>query len=112
MLFKLREEESIRDMRIARAFFNGFQIAAVGGDKARAKVFAERAYMARKVLAGDDNPTAIEFKHLGWQPVDYPLCGERFNCWDDSWEAPRGSYGEELETWLWNTDGWSRYSSS
>jgi hypothetical protein len=83
----------------------------VVGDKARAKVFAERAYAALKVLAGDDNPTTIEFKHLARQPVDYHLYGKRMKCYDDSWEAPQGICGEELENWLWNTDGWSRCSS-
>lgn len=111
-LFELLEEEGICDIRVARACFNALQIAAVVGDKARAKVFAERAYAARKVLAGDDNPTTIEFKHLAKQPVDYHLYGKRMKCYDDSWEAPRGICGEELENWLWNTDGWSRYSSS
>lgn len=45
-LFELLNEESICDIRISRACFNAFQIAAVVGDKARAKVFAERAYAA------------------------------------------------------------------
>lgn len=111
-LFELLREESICDIRMARACFNAFQISAVVGDKARAKVFAERAYAARKMLAGDDNPTTIEFKHLAKRPVDYHLYGERMKCYDDSWEAPRGICGEELEKWLWNTDGWSRYSFS
>jgi hypothetical protein len=84
----------------------------VVGDKARAKVFAERAYAARKVLAGDNNPTAIEFKHLAKQPVGYHVYGESMKCYDGSWEASRGLFGEELENWLWHTDGWSRYSSS
>ena len=110
-LFELLEEEGICDIRIARACFTAFQIAAVVGDKARAKVFAERAYVARKMLSGDDNPTTITFKHFAQQPVDYPLYGKRFSCWDDSWEA-RGLFGEELENWLWNTDGWSIFSSS
>jgi hypothetical protein len=111
-LCELLGEEGICDIRISRACFNAFQIAAMVGDKARAKVFAERAYAARKVLAGDDNPTTIKFKHLAKRPVDYHLYGKRMKCYDDSWEAPRGMCGEELENWLWNTDGWSRYSSS
>jgi len=108
----LLEEEGICNIRFSRACFNAFQIAAVVGDKARAKVFAERAYAARKVLAGDDSPMTIEFKHLAKQPVDYHLFGKRFHCYDDNWEAPREIYGEELENWLWDTDGWSRYSFS
>jgi hypothetical protein len=111
-LFELLEEEGIYDFRVTRACFNAFQIAAMVGDKARAKVFAEKAYAARKVLAGDDNPTTIQFKHFAQQPVDYSLYGRSFSCWDDSWEAPQELCGEKLENWLWNTNGWSRYSSS
>lgn len=109
-LFKLLEEEGICDIRIVRAYFNAFQIAAVVGDKARAKVFAERAYSARKVLTGDDHPRTLGFKHLARKPVDYHLYGARIKCYDDSWEAPRGISGEELENWLWNADGWSKHS--
>lgn len=112
LVVSLLEEEGICDMRFARACFTAFQIAAMVGDKARAKVFAERAYAARKVFSGDDNPTTIEFKHFSKKPVDYHLYGERMKCYDDSWEAPLGICGEELENWLWNTDGWSRYSFS
>lgn len=111
-IFELLEVQGICDISIVRACFSTFQIAAMVGDKARAKVFAERAYAARKVLAGDDNPTTIEFKHLAERPVDYHLYGKRMKCYDDSWEAPREMCGEDLENWLWNTDGWSRYSSS
>lgn len=63
-LFELLAEEGICDIRIAWTCLNAFQIAVVVGDKARAKVFAERAYAARKVLAGDDNPSTIAFKHF------------------------------------------------
>jgi hypothetical protein len=70
----------------------------VVGDKARAKVFAERAYAARKVLAADNNPTAIEFKHLAKQPVDYHVYGERMKCYDGGWEASRGYAERNLKT--------------
>jgi len=107
-LFKLLEEEGIWDMRISRACFNAFQIAVVVGDKARAKVFAERTYTARRVLSGNDNPATIMFKRLAERPVEHPLYGKGMKSYDDSWEVPRGMSGEELENWLWNTDGWSR----
>jgi hypothetical protein len=71
---------------------------SVVGDKARAKVFAERAYAARKVLAADNNPTAIEFKHLAKQPVDYHVYGERMKCYDGGWEASRGYAERNLKT--------------
>jgi hypothetical protein len=111
-VFELLEEEGICDIRLARACFNAFQIAVVVGDKARAKIFAERAYITPKLLAGDDHPVTIAFKHLTRQPVDYELYGKRMRCYDDSWEALPGLCGEELENWLWNTDGWLRYRFS
>lgn len=111
-LFELLEEEGIWDIRTSRACFDAFQIAAVVGDKARAKVFAQRAHAARSVFAGDDNPMTIVLKHLAERPVDYDLYGKSMICYDDSWEAPQGISGEELENWLWNTNGWSRSSFS
>lgn len=89
-LFELLEGEDICDIRITRACFNAFQITVVVGDKAPAKVFAERAYAACKVLAGDNNLTMIEFKHLAQQPVDYHLYGKKMKCYDDIWKAPGG----------------------
>ncbi|KAI9764032.1 MAG: hypothetical protein M1840_008908 [Geoglossum simile] len=105
-LFELLEEEGICDIRIARACFNACQIAIVVGDKARASVFAERGYAARRLLTGDDNPTTVMFKRLAKRPAEHDLYGKNMKCYDDSWEAPRGISAEELENWLWNTDGW------
>jgi hypothetical protein len=82
-LFELLKE-GICDIKIARTWFNAFQIAAMVGGKGRAKAFAERAYAARKVLAGDDNPTTIEFKHLANHLVDYCLYDKRMKCYDNS----------------------------
>jgi hypothetical protein len=89
-LRKLQEVEGICDIRIAQAYFTAFQIAAVLGDKARANVFAERAYAARRMFSGDDNPTTIEFKHLARQPVNHPMYGMTASCYNDNWEAPQG----------------------
>jgi hypothetical protein len=72
----------------------------VVGDKPRAKIFAERAYAARRVLLGDDNLATIMFKRLAERPVEHPLYGKRMKCYNDSWEVPQGMSGEELENWL------------
>src|SRR6187402_3281477 len=96
--FELLEEEGICDIRISRARFNAFQIAAVVGDKARAKVFVKRAYAARKVLAGDDNPTAIELKNLAKQTVDYHLYGKGIDAITITGRLPRGYADRNLRT--------------
>jgi hypothetical protein len=51
-MFRLVREEDICDASISRAYYDAFQIAIGHGDKARAKVFAERAYMARMIVEG------------------------------------------------------------
>jgi hypothetical protein len=108
-LFELLEKEGIRDIRLPKACFIAFQIAVVVGDKARAKVFAERAYAARKLLSGEDNLTTITFQQLAERPVEHPLYSAGMRCYDDSWEPPQEMGREELDNWLWNPDGWLKY---
>jgi hypothetical protein len=74
-LVELLKEEEINDMSFSRACFTTFQIFAIVGDKARAKVFAERAYAARKVSCGEDHPMTVTLKRLAERPVDHPLYG-------------------------------------
>jgi hypothetical protein len=49
-MFRLFREEDICDASIPRAYYDAFQIAIGHGDKARTKIFAERAYMARMIV--------------------------------------------------------------
>jgi hypothetical protein len=53
-------------------------------DKARAKVFVERAYTVRKVLIGDNNLIIIKFKYLTKQPIDYYLYSKRMKYYNNS----------------------------
>ena len=85
-LVELLKEEEINDMSFSRVCFTTFQIFAIVGDKARAKVFAERAYAARKVNSGEDHPMTVNLKRLAERPVEHPLYGEnvKFRGIDDT----------------------------
>jgi hypothetical protein len=109
-LSELLVAENIEDFRLPKACMTAFRIAVIVGDKARAKAFAERAYAARKLLSGDDNPTTIMFKRLAERPVEHPLYSARTKCYSENWEPPQGLGGEEFEKWLWNTDEWESKS--
>jgi len=76
----------------------------------QAKILAEKAYTVRRLLSGSDNPVTVAMKRLAERPVEHHLYGARMKCYDDIWEPPQGLDGEELENWLWNTDGWAKYS--
>ncbi|KAI5862087.1 hypothetical protein GGS23DRAFT_104379 [Durotheca rogersii] len=111
-LLRLLDEEDTQDIRRSKAYFAAFLIAVTVGDKPRAKVLAERAYIARKLISGEDNPVTASFKRLMERPVEHPSYGAAMKCYGDRWDPPRHVDGEELEKWLWNPDEWSRYSLS
>ncbi|KAF6815885.1 set domain-containing protein 5 [Colletotrichum musicola] len=57
---QLMEEEGIQDARVARLYYDAFQIAIANGDEARAKVFAERATRCVSLPRGTTAPTLRE----------------------------------------------------
>lgn len=81
----LIEKEGIWDGTIARAYKDAYEIALKSGDVARARVFAERTYDARRVIEGDDSPVTMKMKRAT----------ERLSA-----EAPELS-GDGFENWLW-----------
>ncbi|KXX78175.1 SET domain-containing protein 5 [Madurella mycetomatis] len=72
-LIGLLADEGIYDISFSRAYFTSFQIFAIVGDKTRAKVSAERAYAARKMLSGEDHPMAITLRRMAERPVEHLL---------------------------------------
>ncbi|KAK3669538.1 hypothetical protein LTR78_010592 [Recurvomyces mirabilis] len=71
VLLELLDQEGITDTSIPRAYYDAFQIAIAHGDKARAKVFAERAYAARVIAEGDDSPETTKLKRLVKRPTEH-----------------------------------------
>ena len=96
------EYPDITHALLARANYDAFQICAVHGDSARARIFAERAYEVRVVVEGEDSPQTRKMKDLALNPASHvsfgayskgPKTSQRFD--------PQKLSESELEKWLW-----------
>ena len=85
-MFSLYDEEGIWDARIARAYNDAYQIANESGDEARARIFAGRAYNARRLIEGDDSPATLKMKRRAEEI---------------SAKIPQGMSEAQFENWLW-----------
>ncbi|RYP23565.1 hypothetical protein DL765_001079 [Monosporascus sp. GIB2] len=86
----------------SRLYYDAFQIAVAHGDRARGKVFAERAYKARVVMEGEDSPETKKMKALSLNPSSH----SSFGISSMKWKGPKKFNPDELndaelEKWLW-----------
>lgn len=89
-MFGLFDEEGIWDGSIARAYKDAYDIAIETEDESRARVFAERAYNARRLIEGDDSPVTVKMKQAA----------EKLSA-----STPQGMNEVEFENWLWMLNG-------
>jgi hypothetical protein len=73
MMFDLFQEEDIWDDRVARAYKDAFDIAMENNDAPRARIFATRAYEARRLIEGEDSITTICRIQKSGQSCSIPL---------------------------------------
>lgn len=100
-LLTLLKEENITDPRVARLWYDAFQIAIANGDEARAKLFAERAYTERVIVEGEDSPDTARMKQFAARPASHRLYGTTMKWRRPAEKIPQGMSEEEFENWLW-----------
>jgi SET domain len=101
-MLALLEAEGIADARLPRLYYDAFQIVVAHGDLARAKVFASKAYEARRTVEGDDSPEVMKVKELSQNPSKHPVCQALSSRWRLALKkTPVGLSEEELAAWLW-----------
>jgi len=88
-MFALFDEEGIWDASIARAYKDAYDIATENGDESRARVFAERAYKARRLIEGDDSPATMQMKQAAEEL---------------SAQTPQEMSKAQFANWLWMLD--------
>jgi hypothetical protein len=115
-LLSLYEMEAITDPRVARVYYDAFQICITHGDEARASIFAQKAYETRLYLEGEDSPDTQKMKSFMANPADHMAFGLS-ESWEQSKEAvPKNVDAQEFDRWLWlqanSTDDNSDTSSS
>ena len=100
-LLALLKEENITDPRVARLWYDAFQIAIANGDEARAKLFAERAYAVRVIVEGEDSPDTALMKQYAARPASHRLYGTTMKWKQPIMKIPQNLGEEEFEKWLW-----------
>ncbi|KAL8356723.1 hypothetical protein RB601_001843 [Gaeumannomyces tritici] len=103
-LLKLFEEEGLQDASVSRAYYDAFQIAVVHGDRARARVFGERAAATRAIVEGDDSPTVRRMKDQARDPTRHPTYGHSSRWQTSTDDIPSSLSAEDFETWLWREE--------
>jgi hypothetical protein len=83
----LFDREGIWDASIARAYKDAYEIATENDDGSRARIFAQRAYDARRLIEGDDSPDTAKMKQAA----------EKLS----AQTPPLGMNEAQLENWLW-----------
>ncbi|KAM0451340.1 hypothetical protein ACHAO4_006015 [Trichoderma viride] len=92
------KKEGACDVRFPGVYNTAFQVAIKNGDKTRAKIFVDRAYVARVLVEGEDSPEAEKLAAFVVQPTLHPL----YQPSDVSEvEIPQGMNESEFEDWLW-----------
>lgn len=100
-LLTLLEAEVITDARLARLYYDAIQVAIADEDKARGKVFAERAYEMRLCCEGEDSLEMLKIRDFAANPAHHPSFG-LFQMWKQSENSvPRSLKEEDFEAWLW-----------
>lgn len=94
------EDEGIQDMRVARAYYDSFQICVSNGDIARASVFARKHIEEMMVCEGDDAPGLKERQAFVENPGSHRLAGVS-NQWESKLEDRARSDHADFEGWLW-----------
>ncbi|RYP47922.1 hypothetical protein DL768_006077 [Monosporascus sp. mg162] len=85
----------------ARIYFDAFRVCASHGDRARASVFAGRAYEVRAVCEGDDSPGTKRMRSLMQDPASYAAFGTHSDGKNAPGFVPVDLSSDLYEDWLW-----------
>jgi SET domain len=100
-LLSLYEMEAITDPRVARVYFDAFQICVKHSDQARASVFAQKAYETRLYLEGEDSPDTQRMKFFMVNPAGHMAFGLSQRWKQLKEEVPKNVDTQEFDQWLW-----------
>lgn len=85
----------------ARVYYEAFKICVAHGDEARGSVFAERAYILRRVCDGDDVSETQEMKALSVTPAGHASFARLSENWKlKKSQVPKGLDTAQFEKWL------------
>jgi hypothetical protein len=97
------QEEKISDLRLPRLYYDALQICAMHGDRARASVFARRAWQTRSICEGDKSAEVANLRQLEKDPGKFENFGVTMRWRSRLQDVPYQGNGteENFEHWLW-----------
>ena len=100
-LLLLLQTANIADTRLARLYYEAYQIVIVQGDVARGTIFAEKAHKSILCCEGEDSPQTKRMKAFAEEPKGHNLYGIGGKWRTNVKNTPKVREGEEFERWLW-----------
>lgn len=100
-LFTIYEDEEIYDLRVPRLWYDGFQIAAMHSDQARASAFAQKCIEARTVCEGEDSEEVQRLRELSKSPKKFENFGATRKWQSKVDDVPKDADAEGFRQWLW-----------
>lgn len=99
-LLGIYEKEGISDTRVARLYYDAFQICLMHSDQARAKVFAKKCAEARSICEGLDSTETAEMNGYAEDPSSHSSFGGTTK-WKSTIDAMPRLSDVEQDKWLW-----------
>ncbi|RKF60635.1 SET domain-containing protein 5, partial [Golovinomyces cichoracearum] len=100
-MFEIFEQESVRDGRLARLFYDAFQLCNLHSDLARSQCFAEFYYEAKLNSEGAGSHNVLEMLAVRQRPQIHDSFGIT-NRWKSSVkDRPEFANVDEFRRWLW-----------
>ena len=98
----LKEEYDVSvGVRLARLYYDAFQICITHGDQARAGVFAKLAYESRVMCEGEDSPGVGRMKGFMANPKSHRNFGTSMRWRTEKTMVPKSLDDEAFDQWLW-----------
>ncbi|KAI9789801.1 MAG: hypothetical protein M1835_001436 [Candelina submexicana] len=103
-IWSLLNYEHITDIRLARAYMNGFDLAALNGDAARARFFACSAYNELRNCIGENGVGVQDWKARMNDPKLSPLFGTTHRWASEPGDMCTSKDVKEFHAWLWKLE--------
>jgi hypothetical protein len=100
-LFKIYEDEGIKDGRLSRLYYDLFQMCNMHSDLARARCFAKYHCDSKKMAEGKDSVNVLEMMPFVKNPQKHESFGSTGKWKTSASEVPKGLKANEFSKWLW-----------
>ena len=103
-LKEIFDQEGIKDDRVARLWYDCFQVCNFHSDEARASVFLQRYCDAKALSSGADGSEVLEMKDFVKDPKKHDTYGLKRTWKSTVSSVPKDLSQDQFEKWVWHED--------